>query len=52
MGHDVKVKMNHYAQSTEKHFERAVRESNNESVTESPMMQNAAQQIAAGNGME
>ncbi|MFO0936317.1 MAG: tyrosine-type recombinase/integrase [Gemmataceae bacterium] len=52
MGHDVKVSMKHYAQTTDEHFERATRGTPSGSNTGSPMVQNAAQHAAAGSCTE
>jgi hypothetical protein len=46
MGHDAKVSLKHYAQTTDEHFERATRAAG----SDAPALQNAAQPAAVGNG--
>jgi hypothetical protein len=46
MGHDAKVSLKHYAQTTDEHFERATRAAE----SDAPALQKAAQQAAVGNG--
>src|SRR5262245_29483687 len=48
MGHDAKVSLKHYAQTTEEHFDRAA----GGAESGAPEAQNPAQQIAAGSGGE
>ena len=46
MGHDAKVSLKHYAQTTDEHFERASRAAESDALA----LQKAVQQAAAGNG--
>jgi len=46
MGHDAKVSLKHYAQTTDEHFERATRAAESDALA----LQKAVQQAAAGNG--
>lgn len=48
MGHDAKVSLKHYAQTTDEHFERAA----GGAESGSPGAQNVAQPVAVGNGDE
>src|SRR5262249_32646481 len=48
MGHDAKVSLKHYAQTTEEHFDRAARGAESGARE----TQNRAQQVAAGNGRD
>jgi integrase len=46
MGHDAKVSLKHYAQTTDEHFERASRAAESDALA----LQKAVQQAAVGNG--
>jgi hypothetical protein len=48
MGHDAKVSLKHYAQTTDEHFERATRAAE----SDAPALQKAVQQAAVGNGSD
>jgi hypothetical protein len=52
MGHDAKVSLKHYAQTTDEHFERATRTTEGGAKSGALVAQNAAQQTAAGSGSE
>jgi hypothetical protein len=51
MGHDAKVSLKHYAQTTDEHFERAARSASG-AESGAPTAQNRAQQVSAGNGSD